>query len=350
MDRLDIQSNILLLARQDMNIYEKRIFLYILRSFFEASKEVLSEQKKSQEISIRGDLFSRNATITYRLKDLDPERNYARIKNALHRLNTRSISEVMSSKDMYYIGCMIKSAHLSIKGDTVDIEIEPAFYRKILDFSQGYTNLTLNLALKFQSIYTVRIYELIAKWRSQSAFQYNLDEFRRLLNIENKFKVTKDIKRNCLDIAKKELDASGDTDLKFSYEDIKVGRTITGFKFHIHKTANDKTDLMKNEAKLHRAEQEDKHMAIRDQAVLDFVDQNGIGLLGDNLALFSKFCQLNGMGAIKKLNKILDTAIKKGANNIPAYIVAAVRKDVEPKAKRAEVNNLISDLANKFKM
>jgi plasmid replication initiation protein len=63
-----------------------------------------------------------------------------------------------------------------------------------------------------------------------------LEELRFFTDTTNLYEKTNDWKKRVLDVAKKKLDESEATDIRFTYKEIKKGRSIVGFKFSIIKT------------------------------------------------------------------------------------------------------------------
>ena len=90
--------------------------------------------------------------------------------------------------------------------------------------------------------YGIRLYELLAQWRSVGKVEYEIEEFRLKLGVDP-FEYThiSNFKRRVLDFAVAEINQH--TDFNVTYEQIKRGRTITRFlfKFNVKKSAQIKT-------------------------------------------------------------------------------------------------------------
>lgn len=87
--------------------------------------------------------------------------------------------------------------------------------------------------------YGIRLYELLAQWRSVGKVEYEMEDFRLKLGVDP-FEYThiSNFKRRVLDFAVAEVNQH--TDFDVTYEQIKRGRTITGFsfKFNVKKSAH----------------------------------------------------------------------------------------------------------------
>ena len=105
-----------------------------------------------------------------------------------------------------------------------------------------FTSYLLEQTASMDSIYSVRLYELLVQWRTAKKTPlFELDKFRDQLGIEeHEYKRMGNFKLRVLDLAVKEINEK--SDLKVSYSQIKKGRTITGFKFTVHQKPQDKPD------------------------------------------------------------------------------------------------------------
>lgn len=328
---LDVQSNVVLLARQDLNLYEKRILIRIIQSFQKYARFKLDSIKADKwNFQIQEELFNEQAIFTFQLKDLDDDNNYGRVKLALKKLRDRGIfaqyKDHKNNKIELYTG--IIENWKSINQSTIEVGINTTLYNMLLDFKDGYTKLMLSAAIKFTSVYTIRLYELISKWKEVGTFEISLEEFRRFSNTLDKFSKIDHLKQKVLNHAKQELDTSTETDLRFTYEDVKMGRIITGFKFKIEKTAQNIDIMVNNKTKLHQAELEHINQALP-QHILDFCEKLEIGLKGKNLIYFQKFYKKHTLNYMKKLDEIKERALRSpDRTKWAGYIIGAIKKDL----------------------
>ena len=128
----------------------------------------------------------------------------------------------------------------------------------------GHTVMNLMDLGKLQSYYAIRFYEIALSFsgfkgkngnkKDEWYFEYSLDELRTIFKTENKYKVTKDFKHNCIEVPLRELNSS-DIGLSITAETLKRGRSISGFKLlckelkRNEKIANPKTYTYYNEEK-----------------------------------------------------------------------------------------------------
>ena len=173
----------------------------------------------------------------------------------------------------------------------------------------------------------------------------NIEELRFITNTEKKYTATKDFKKRVLDSAKKELDSSDFTDLTFTYEDIKKGRSISGFRIHIFHTKNDK--LIKNKLTKQVSPNWDF-----EKPVIDYLNRNKINFNGANRELLKSFFKLKGTNlGLDFLEKTKDTALRKSRTNPQGYIIGAVKKHLEQKTEKSSVQtDIITQIAESKKV
>jgi len=96
-----------------------------------------------------------------------------------------------------------------------------------------FTSYLLEQTASMDSIYSVRLYELLVQWvAAKNTPLFELDKFRDQLGIEShEYKRMGNFKLRVLDLAVKEINEK--SDIKVSYSQVKKGRTITGFKFKV---------------------------------------------------------------------------------------------------------------------
>ena len=108
-----------------------------------------------------------------------------------------------------------------------------------------FTSYLLEQTASMDSIYSVRLYELLVQWVSaKNTPLFDLDKFRNQLGVEDhEYKRMGNFKLRVLDLAVKEINKK--SDIKVTYSQVKKGRTITGFKFKV--LAKDKPKDVKQE-------------------------------------------------------------------------------------------------------
>ncbi len=117
----------------------------------------------------------------------------------------------------------------------IEIIFTPAVVKEItridaIKGKQWFTVYMLSQTAVLNSLYSVRLYELLIQWRKAKKAAFELEVFRGQLGLEvDDYKRLCDFKRRVLDHAVKEINEK--TDLQISYEPEKNGRNVVGYKF-----------------------------------------------------------------------------------------------------------------------
>lgn len=110
--------------------------------------------------------------------------------------------------------------------------LTPQTIRLISRLESHFTKYHIDQVSKFKSKYSIRLYELVIKWKSQKKTElFEINSFREMLGVTSEYKQMSDFKINVLDRAVKEINEHSDITIK--YEQFKTGRVISNFQFKI---------------------------------------------------------------------------------------------------------------------
>lgn len=117
-----------------------------------------------------------------------------------------------------------------------------------------FTSYLLEQTASMDSIYSVRLYELLVQWvTAKNTPLFELDKFRNQLGVEDhEYKRMGNFKLRVLDLAVKEINEK--SDIKVSYSQVKKGRTITGFKFKVLAKDKSKEEQLENSKDVNTAD------------------------------------------------------------------------------------------------
>lgn len=104
---------------------------------------------------------------------------------------------------------------------------------RIDGYEQFFTQYLLEQTATLKSAYSVRLYELLVQWKTaRKTPVFDIEVFREQLSVNSTdYERVYDFKKNVLDVAVKEINEK--TDIQTSYDQVKRGRKIIGFKFVI---------------------------------------------------------------------------------------------------------------------
>ena len=117
--------------------------------------------------------------------------------------------------------------------EKVFIEIDRTIAPFLFELKEKFTKYQLYNILAMKSAFSVRIYELLKSYAYQRSKIFDLDELKRLLEVENVKSYVRfpDFRRYVLDIAEREINEL--TDINISYETIKKGKKVIKINFSI---------------------------------------------------------------------------------------------------------------------
>lgn len=219
-----LQSYVLTTAKYDFSVYEKR-FLYRLVELAQCEVEGLDFRRDCRKIE--HDLFGL-VTVTLPIASMlngEDDKNYLRVKNALLSLQKKII--IYEDNDVWQSISIIAFPDIRKGASTVSCTLHPKIWDCILNFSKGYRKFELETAMTFESVYSMRFYEMISG--QKEPFDRSIEKLKEMFKLENKYKLTADFTRYVLDKAKKELDAK--SPYTFTYSVIKEGRKYSSIRF-----------------------------------------------------------------------------------------------------------------------
>ncbi len=311
-----IQSYLITTARYDFSVYEKRIIYRIV----EMCQDALEGKKLNSGFYINNLLYEEKKEVIMPLSAFlnnEADENYTRAKNALLDLNNK-VFEYEDSEVWKPIR-IIEMPELVKKG-YVKFVLHKEIYSAILNFAKGFRKFELKTAFEFESVYSMRFYELLSG--KSTPITYTLSDLKIMFKVEDKYKETKDFVRRVIEPAKKELKAK--SSFSFEFEPKKQGKKIVGFTFYPYQiAANQDADL--------ETKRLEKQMSIAwslDKMHIDYLVQNYYfdkDEIKHNIATFRE--------AADNLDLMQFMASKKrlasGKKNPKGYLINAIKKELE---------------------
>ena len=223
-----IQSYLITAARYDFNVHEKRILYRLV----EMCQMQLEGQKLNVNFRMDKTLFGDyicEVPISSFLAD-NEDKNHEMVKEALRRLRNKTI-EVEDEYEWKLIG-IIEKPKFEKRG-IAKFEIQPEIFDAILKFSKGFRKYELKIAFEFESVYSMRFYELFSG--KTTPITYSLNDLKIMFKIEGKYRLTTDFIRRVIEPAQSELKIKAP--FSFEYKPVTQGKKITAFTFYPYKIA-----------------------------------------------------------------------------------------------------------------
>jgi len=321
-----IQSYLLTTAYYNFNVYEKRVLYRII----EMTQDILAGKKLNQKYRLDEqliDLFAVQMPISALFQN-ENDTHYSRIKEALRSLARKYIQ--YEDKTVWKEYPIIGYPEIAKNTGMLKFNIHKDIYNILLDFTKGFKIYELKTAFEFNSVYTMRFYELFSKQRTPLIF--SIDHLKKMFGVEEKYKKPNDFIRKVIESAKKELDEK--SPYSFTFTPLKTGRMITSIRFHpysIRENADAEFIQIQGEAdkrKYGATFQLEKQILeyLRDQ--YEFSNKE----INNNITLFEQ-AQKNVPDLLFFLSEIKAGALR--ANNPKGYVINALRQKmkIRPKEK-----------------
>lgn len=219
-----IQSYIVTTAKYDYSIYQKRILYRLVETFQNLTKGQKLEGRLRAEKDLFGDYHITMPISSFLASEKDT--HYDEVKKALKGLENKQF-EYEDEREWELIRIIQNPKILKYAND-VTFRIHPKIFDALLNFSKGYRKYELRTAMSFESIYSMRFYELLSG--QKRPLSYTIDALKVMFKLESKYKLTADFIRNTVDVAKKELDLK--SPYSFEYKANKRGRKIHSITFY----------------------------------------------------------------------------------------------------------------------
>lgn len=222
-NKLMIQSYLVTAARYDFSVYEKRIIYRLV----EICQCALEGQKLNAGFRINNLLYEEmkeiEMPIAAFLKD-EKDENYKRAKEALFDLNNKVMEY---EDDEIWKPMRIIEMPKLIKKGSVTFILHKEIYDSLLNFSKGFRKFELKTAMEFESVYSMRFYELLSG--KSEPITYSVNDLKIMFHLEDKYKETKDFIRRVVEPAQKEL--AEKAAFSFTFSPVKHGKKVVSLTF-----------------------------------------------------------------------------------------------------------------------
>ncbi|MFU0603259.1 replication initiation protein, partial [Klebsiella pneumoniae] len=152
----------------------------------------------------------------------------AKLKEAIDRLWDRSVIIKNEEKREEFRWVQYRAQYL--KGEAkVEITFSDAIMPYLTQLKGQFTRVVVKNVSSLSSTYSIRIYELLQQFRSTGDRTISLDDFRSILELEDKYSDFKILNRDLIKPAIAELNEK--SDLAVTVETVKKGRTVVALRF-----------------------------------------------------------------------------------------------------------------------
>lgn len=213
-----VLHNNLVEARYRLTLQEKRVVLWLA-----SQVTPFDEDFKEHSLSIKD--FSE-------LTNTQGENLYTRLQSVTRRLMQRIITiRPIGEKRLIQVA-WLGAADYKIDKGIIFLSFHPHLKPFFLQLKRNFTKINIVDIMGLQSIYSIRIYELLKQKEYVGMRIITIDEIRDYCGIsKEKYKQINDLRRKVLEVAK--LDINEKTDIEITYTMIKEGRKYVSVSFDI---------------------------------------------------------------------------------------------------------------------
>jgi plasmid replication initiation protein len=218
-----VQSNRLIEARYTLTVGEQKFILAIVSLIKQDDSDFFDYEISIKEIS--------------EMLGIDLKHAYCELDNITDKIIERGLY-IAEKKGWLKIG-WVSSCRYNREAGNISFSFDPKLKPYLLHLKSEFTKCSLSIVTQFQSIYSIRIYQLLKQYKSIGYRTFHLDDLREILGIKNnQYLLFRDFNKRILKQAKKELDKKDKAgcfqcDLTFILETIREGRKIAKLKFII---------------------------------------------------------------------------------------------------------------------
>jgi plasmid replication initiation protein len=300
------KSNILIESTYKLSLQEQRILL-IMASKVQPNDETLK-------------------TYRFRAKDfIEIVGNkkgtgfYSYLKEIVNGLQTKILTIKEKGKQRNY-NWVITSIYEENEG-YITLQFHPSLKYLFLELKEKFTSYQLENVVRLNSVYSIRIYELLKQYERLRKRELTLEELRHFLAIEpTKYKQYGHFKSKVLAVAQKEI--NNKTDIRFEFVELKTGRKVTSIEFII--TSSPAMNEA-NAAKEKKLESNQELLKLEDNKNSIQNDLENLGVKPEKIEwLLSEFTKEHLERNIKYTQ---DRSVTGEVTYPHSYVVKAIQKD-----------------------
>jgi len=217
---LVVQSNKLVEAHYRLTLQEKRFVLWLISLIHKDDIDFQKYQLKIIEFAA--------------MMGLNPKTQYKEMKLVTKSLITRAIEiedvEASRVKQMAWLGF----ADWELKKGICSVSFHPELKPYLLQLKEQFTQIGFADLLGLSSVYSVRIFELLAQYEAIGNRETSIEEIRKWCGIgKDEYQLYAHLKSKVISRAKDEINLK--TDYEIDYKEIKESRKVVAIDWSIQK-------------------------------------------------------------------------------------------------------------------
>ncbi|MFY7909790.1 MAG: replication initiation protein, partial [Emticicia sp.] len=122
------------------------------------------------------------------------------------------------------------------QGKYIELDFHPDMKPYLLQLQSKFLMYDVRNVLKLPSSFSIRIYELLKQYETIGKRKMSVEEIKEMLDIKEKYSLYANLKQRV--IMKAQTDLEEFTDIKFTFEEVKRGKSVEFLIFYIFKNKN----------------------------------------------------------------------------------------------------------------
>jgi plasmid replication initiation protein len=239
-----VKSNRIIEAKYRLNVREQKFILYMVSLIKPDDEDFKFYRVKINEFEKILNLEGKKWGSIYQV-----------VKDIVLNLNDKPLIIAKDGGRKQQIINWIASAEFEIGTGIIEFEFSEKLKPYLLQLKSHFTKYNLDNILQLKSGFSIRMYELLKSHQYQGKVEYNLDELKTLLGVDDKYDEYTDFKKRVLKTAQTELRSK--SDIYFLFKEKRLNRKIHSIFFTIFenkelknqqakKTSSKAVDIPKN--------------------------------------------------------------------------------------------------------
>jgi len=223
MDMTVTKSNDLIRASYTLTVNEQRLILACIGQLDPRKPIPKTGDGDIKPIRVSVEDFA----ATYHISDRSTA--YTALKEATDRLYERDIKTYDENGQRYGRFRWVQAVEYREGQGYVELTFTQRVAPYVTLLNRQFTSYMLRQIARVNSIYAIRIFELLMQFKRTGVVVMGLDEFRLLLELEGKYDRFSNLKARVIEPAIKEL--TNKANLEISWEPIRHKRRVTSLRF-----------------------------------------------------------------------------------------------------------------------
>jgi plasmid replication initiation protein len=161
---------------------------------------------------------------------------YTRLKDGARRLMRRIVTISYQDEEGHKVleSPVIIGMETLVDGKSfIDVSFHPNMKPFLLQLKTQFLTYDIRNILKISSVHSIRVYELLKQYEKIGMRTFLVEDLKDILQVGDKYPKYANFKQRIVNKSQKDLIEH--TDISFTFEEIKKGRSVEKIKFFIHK-------------------------------------------------------------------------------------------------------------------